>query len=158
MATPSWMESTLRRSASMGREVLERASRRSVDWTTRTFSSEVLLTRRMVSLATGLQSCKASSRCRMFQKKHTLDEAFAAIADLMAHTTCQCKVSDLSPPVLLAANSEDLTSDCGMCRRSFMSRAAAQSSATPRGITCPGSTGVRLPGREHLHSARIMWA
>lgn len=33
MADPAWLESSLRRSASLGLEVLERASRRTVDWT-----------------------------------------------------------------------------------------------------------------------------
>lgn len=33
MANQAWLESSLRRSASLGLEVLERASRRSVDWT-----------------------------------------------------------------------------------------------------------------------------
>lgn len=33
MASQAWLESSLRRSASLGLEVLERASRRSVDWT-----------------------------------------------------------------------------------------------------------------------------
>lgn len=33
MADPAWLESSLQRSASLGLEVLERASRRTVDWT-----------------------------------------------------------------------------------------------------------------------------
>lgn len=33
MASQAWLEASLRRSASLGLEVLERASRRSVDWT-----------------------------------------------------------------------------------------------------------------------------
>lgn len=33
MASPAWLESSLRRSRRLGLEVLERASRRSVDWT-----------------------------------------------------------------------------------------------------------------------------
>lgn len=33
MADRAWLESSLRRSARLGRQVLERASRRTVDWT-----------------------------------------------------------------------------------------------------------------------------
>ena len=33
MTSHAWLESSLQRSASLGREVLQRASRRSVDWT-----------------------------------------------------------------------------------------------------------------------------
>lgn len=43
MADQAWLESSLRRSASLGREVLERASRRSVDWT-RTRASQTTST------------------------------------------------------------------------------------------------------------------
>uniref|UniRef100_A0A8C7WX41 Uncharacterized protein n=1 Tax=Oryzias sinensis TaxID=183150 RepID=A0A8C7WX41_9TELE len=76
MAGEAWLESSLRRSAILGLEVLERASRRSVDWTNGGASHTSTLTR---------------SRERSCTE---LSDAFATIADFMDKTTCQCRVSE----------------------------------------------------------------
>ncbi|XP_051237796.1 A-kinase-interacting protein 1 [Dicentrarchus labrax] len=78
MASQAWLESSLRRSASLGLEVLERASRRSVDWT----STGVCQTPTTTDENTHIP----------IKRKHTeLDNVFATIADFMAQTTYQCK-------------------------------------------------------------------
>ncbi|XP_033490533.1 A-kinase-interacting protein 1 [Epinephelus fuscoguttatus] len=78
MASQAWLESSLRRSASLGREVLERASRRSVDWT-----------------STGpSQTSTTTDEDTQIPVKRThseLDDVFGTIAELMAQTTQQCK-------------------------------------------------------------------
>nr|XP_046250675.1 A-kinase-interacting protein 1 [Scatophagus argus]XP_046250676.1 A-kinase-interacting protein 1 [Scatophagus argus]XP_046250677.1 A-kinase-interacting protein 1 [Scatophagus argus] len=78
MASQAWLESSLRRSASLGLEVLERASRRSVDWT-----------------STGApQTPTATDEDAEIPVKRThteLDDVFATIADLMAQMTYQCR-------------------------------------------------------------------
>ncbi|XP_071761051.1 A-kinase-interacting protein 1 [Centroberyx gerrardi] len=78
MASQAWLESSLRRSAVLGLEVLERASRRSVDWT-----------------CTGASQTPTTSEedaQQPVQRSHTnLDDAFETIAEFMAQTTYQCK-------------------------------------------------------------------
>ncbi|KAL7402361.1 hypothetical protein ABVT39_013875 [Epinephelus coioides] len=78
MASQAWLESSLRRSASLGREVLERASRRSVDWT-----------------STGpSQTSTTTDEDTQIPVKRThseLDDVFGTIAELMAQMTQQCK-------------------------------------------------------------------
>uniref|UniRef100_A0A3P8SQ99 A kinase (PRKA) interacting protein 1 n=1 Tax=Amphiprion percula TaxID=161767 RepID=A0A3P8SQ99_AMPPE len=70
MANRSWLESS-RRSASLGLEVLERASRRSVDWT-----------------STGASQSPTTTD----EDAHIpLNDAFATIAEFMAQTTYHCK-------------------------------------------------------------------
>ncbi|KAM9854612.1 A-kinase-interacting protein 1 isoform 2-T2 [Aulostomus maculatus] len=78
MAKQTWLESSLRRSACLGREVLERASRRSVDWTTSAASQTSTVTDE------GIQT--------PVKKPHTeLDDAFGTIAEFMTQTTYQCR-------------------------------------------------------------------
>ncbi|KAE8296749.1 A-kinase-interacting protein 1 [Larimichthys crocea] len=78
MASQAWLESSLRRSASLGLEVLERASRRSVDWT---------------STGPSQTSTTTDEETQVPVKRtHTeLDDVFANIADLMTQMTNQCK-------------------------------------------------------------------
>ncbi|XP_060892015.1 A-kinase-interacting protein 1 [Labrus mixtus] len=78
MASQAWLESSLRRSASLGLEVLERASRRSVDWTS-TGASQT-------STAT-----EEDAQIPVKDAHIELDDVFAAIAGLMVQTTYQCK-------------------------------------------------------------------
>uniref|UniRef100_A0A3P9K2M2 A kinase (PRKA) interacting protein 1 n=1 Tax=Oryzias latipes TaxID=8090 RepID=A0A3P9K2M2_ORYLA len=77
MAGEAWLESSLRRSAILGLEVLERASRRSVDWTNGGASHTSTLTR--------------SREAHMQRSCTELSDAFATIADFMDQTTCQCR-------------------------------------------------------------------
>ncbi|XP_041795341.1 A-kinase-interacting protein 1 [Chelmon rostratus] len=78
MASQAWLESSLRRSASLGLEVLERASRRSVDWTSTGTSQTPTTTDEDAQIPV--------------ERAHTeLDDVFATIADFMAQTTHQCK-------------------------------------------------------------------
>ncbi|XP_073328306.1 A-kinase-interacting protein 1 [Pagrus major] len=78
MASQAWLESSLRRSASLGLEVLERASRRSVDWTSAAASQTPTTTDEDTEIPV--------------KRRHTeLDDVFATIADFMAQTTHQCK-------------------------------------------------------------------
>ncbi|KAG8012346.1 hypothetical protein GBF38_020068 [Nibea albiflora] len=78
MASQAWLESSLRRSASLGLEVLERASRRSVDWT---------------STGPSQTSTTTDEETQVPVKRtHTeLDDVFVNIANLMAQMTNQCK-------------------------------------------------------------------
>uniref|UniRef100_UPI0037E951F0 A-kinase-interacting protein 1 n=1 Tax=Semicossyphus pulcher TaxID=241346 RepID=UPI0037E951F0 len=78
MASQAWLEYSLRRSASLGLEVLERASRRSVDWTSTGASQTPTTTDEDTQIPV--------------KRTHTeLDDVFATIAGLMVQTTCQCK-------------------------------------------------------------------
>ncbi|XP_054476666.1 A-kinase-interacting protein 1 [Anoplopoma fimbria] len=78
MASQAWLESSLQRSASLGLEVLERASRRSVDWTSTGASQTPTTTEEDTQIPV--------------KRAHTeLDDVFAALAGLMAQTTHQCK-------------------------------------------------------------------
>ncbi|XP_064786459.1 A-kinase-interacting protein 1 isoform X2 [Oncorhynchus masou masou] len=79
MATQAWeLESSLRRSARLGLEVLERASRRSVDWTS-------------PSPNTTPTDGNAGSEVLGNSAHTSLDDAFETIAEFMAQTTYQCK-------------------------------------------------------------------
>ncbi|KAJ7998160.1 hypothetical protein DPEC_G00219710 [Dallia pectoralis] len=75
------LESSLRRSAKLGLEVLERACRRSVDWSSVSPSS-----------ATPSDGNTRSEKECQDDSSHThLDDAFETIAEFMAQTTYQCK-------------------------------------------------------------------
>ncbi|XP_071382117.1 A-kinase-interacting protein 1 [Centroberyx affinis] len=78
MASQAWLESSLRRSAVLGLEVLERASRRSVDWT-RTGASQTPTT------------SEEDAQQPVQRSRTNLDDAFGTIAEFMAQTTYQCK-------------------------------------------------------------------
>ncbi|XP_071271612.1 A-kinase-interacting protein 1 [Salvelinus alpinus] len=81
MATQAWqLESSLRRSARLGLEVLERASRRSVDWTS-------------VSPSPNTTPTDGSAGSEVLgNSAHTsMDDAFETIVEFMAQTTYQCK-------------------------------------------------------------------
>ncbi|XP_071347503.1 A-kinase-interacting protein 1 isoform X1 [Trachinotus anak] len=78
MASQAWLESSLQRSASLGLEVLERASRRSVDWTSIGASQTATTTDEDTQIPV--------------KRAHTeLNDAFATIAEFMAQTTYHCK-------------------------------------------------------------------
>ncbi|XP_031151137.1 A-kinase-interacting protein 1 isoform X3 [Sander lucioperca] len=80
MASQAWLESSLRRSASLGLEVLERASRRSVDWTSTGASQSPTTTDEDSQIPVKVP------------RTHTEpDDVFATIAEFMAQTTHQCK-------------------------------------------------------------------
>lgn len=78
MASPSWLESSLQRSAILGLEVLERASRRSVDWTC-TGSSQTPVT------------INEGTHIPVKRRHAERDDVFETIAGLMVQTTHQCK-------------------------------------------------------------------
>ncbi|XP_070828619.1 A-kinase-interacting protein 1 isoform X1 [Chaetodon trifascialis] len=80
MAGQAWLESSLRRSASLGLEVLERASRRSVDWTSTGASQTPTSTDEDTQIPVEVP-----------RPRTELDDVFATIADFMAQTTHQCK-------------------------------------------------------------------
>uniref|UniRef100_A0AAQ4RME5 Uncharacterized protein n=1 Tax=Gasterosteus aculeatus aculeatus TaxID=481459 RepID=A0AAQ4RME5_GASAC len=111
MANQAWLESSLRRSASLGQEVLQRASRRRVDWTSTGVSqtpsttdedSQIpvkvlsvyihpVVTNVHIWISTSIL-CLTSIAFNILQRAHTeLDDVFAALAGLMAQTTHQCK-------------------------------------------------------------------
>ncbi|XP_070687306.1 A-kinase-interacting protein 1 [Pempheris klunzingeri] len=76
MASQGWLESSLRRSASLGLEVLERASRRSVEWTSSGAS----------------QTPTSTDEDAQIPSTHTeLEDVFATIKGFMVQTTHQCK-------------------------------------------------------------------
>ncbi|KAM9351553.1 A-kinase-interacting protein 1 isoform 2-T3 [Symphorus nematophorus] len=79
MASQAWLESSLQRSASLGLEVLERASRRNVDWTS-TGASQTPST-----------STDGDTQIPVKRAHTELNDVFATIADFMAQTTYQCK-------------------------------------------------------------------
>nr|XP_020449167.1 A-kinase-interacting protein 1 isoform X2 [Monopterus albus]XP_020449168.1 A-kinase-interacting protein 1 isoform X2 [Monopterus albus] len=79
MANQAWLESSLKRSATLGLEVLERASRRSVDWTSTGVSQ--------TSTTTDEEDTQIPARRTCTE----LHDAFATIAEFMAQTTYQCK-------------------------------------------------------------------
>ncbi|CAK6954523.1 A-kinase-interacting protein 1 [Scomber scombrus] len=78
MASQAWLESSLRRSASLGREVLERASRRTIDWTS-TGESQTST------------STDEDTQIPVKRRHKGLDNAFATITEFMAQATYQCK-------------------------------------------------------------------
>ncbi|KAM8891736.1 A-kinase-interacting protein 1 isoform 2-T2 [Spinachia spinachia] len=74
----AWLESSLRRSATLGQEVLQRASRRGVDWTSTGVSRTPTTTDEDAETPV--------------KRAHTeLDDVFAAVAGLMAQTSSQCE-------------------------------------------------------------------
>ncbi|XP_015239981.1 PREDICTED: A-kinase-interacting protein 1 isoform X2 [Cyprinodon variegatus] len=75
MARQAWLDSSLRRSGRLGLEVLERASRRSVDWTSTAAS----------------QTPSSEDDFVAAKRKHDLHDAFTTIADFMAKTSFHCK-------------------------------------------------------------------
>ncbi|KAM6926200.1 A-kinase-interacting protein 1 [Lycodopsis pacificus] len=77
MASQAWLESSLRRSASLGLEVLERASRRSVDWTSTGASQTPTTTDEDTQIPV--------------KRAHRELDVFATLAGLMAQQTHQCK-------------------------------------------------------------------
>ncbi|XP_029952517.1 A-kinase-interacting protein 1 [Salarias fasciatus] len=79
MASQAWLESSLQRSARLGLKVLARASRRSVDWTS-TSTSQTPTTTTDPDVHSSAQSTPTE-----------LSDAFATMAEFMAHTTYQCK-------------------------------------------------------------------
>lgn len=82
METQAWLESSLRRSASLGLEVLERASRRSVNWADSGASQTPTTTDEDTEVSVDVPA----------RRTHTeLDDVFSTIADFMAQTTYQCK-------------------------------------------------------------------
>ncbi|GAA6215313.1 A-kinase-interacting protein 1 isoform X2 [Lates japonicus] len=78
MANHAWLESSLCRSASLGLEVLERASRRRVDWASAGASQTST-------------STDEDTQIPVKRAHRELNEAFATIANFMAQTTYQCK-------------------------------------------------------------------
>ncbi|XP_076840456.1 A-kinase-interacting protein 1 isoform X2 [Brachyhypopomus gauderio] len=76
----SSLESSLRRSSKLGREVLERAKRRSVDWSSSRFSK------------------KSNAERKHYETQEDpavhagLDHAFTKIVEYMSETTNQCKM------------------------------------------------------------------
>ncbi|KAF6721560.1 A-kinase-interacting protein 1 [Oryzias melastigma] len=77
MAGQAWLESSLRRSARLGLEVLERASRRSVDWTS--------------SAASPSTTHTCNGGAHIHRGCTELSDAFATIADFMDKTSYQCR-------------------------------------------------------------------
>ncbi|KAM4553864.1 A-kinase-interacting protein 1 isoform 1-T1 [Fundulus diaphanus] len=77
MASQAWLDSSLRRSGRLGLEVLERASRRSVDWT-RTSTSR--------TPTTSVEDARVAAKTT-----HELHDAFATIAEFMTQTSYHCK-------------------------------------------------------------------
>uniref|UniRef100_A0A3B4FZK1 A-kinase interacting protein 1 n=1 Tax=Pundamilia nyererei TaxID=303518 RepID=A0A3B4FZK1_9CICH len=82
MDSQAWLESSLQRSASLGLEVLQRASRRSVDWASTASQNPT-----MADEDTDI----ADEVLLSFRNPTELDDAFAKIAEFMAQTTSHCK-------------------------------------------------------------------
>ncbi|XP_008309752.1 A-kinase-interacting protein 1 [Cynoglossus semilaevis] len=78
MARQSWLESSLRHSANLGLEVLERASRRSIDWTN-------------TGAFRNLNTPNKDSHNHTKRYYTEYSDPFANMASLMAQTTHQCK-------------------------------------------------------------------
>ncbi|XP_030646779.1 A-kinase-interacting protein 1 [Chanos chanos] len=93
MASQSWLESSLRRSSRMGREVLERAQRRSVDWSS-------------VRLSTRPEYSVKRVETQEDLVHSNLDKAFAAIVEIMTETSNQCKNFYQSANLAKASNQE----------------------------------------------------
>uniref|UniRef100_A0A3B5N081 A kinase (PRKA) interacting protein 1 n=1 Tax=Xiphophorus couchianus TaxID=32473 RepID=A0A3B5N081_9TELE len=79
MASQAWLESSLRRSGRLGLEVLERASRRGVDWTG-IRASQTSATSDRDATEVGTRSYRSELR-----------DAFANIVVFMAQTSRRCK-------------------------------------------------------------------
>ncbi|KAG7281707.1 hypothetical protein CRUP_027779, partial [Coryphaenoides rupestris] len=80
MANQAWIEASLRRSALLGLEVLERASRRRADWT----KASLTLQTPTADHENGRNPPEGTHR-----PTH-LNEAFESIGEFMAQTTQQC--------------------------------------------------------------------
>ncbi|KAM4733746.1 A-kinase-interacting protein 1 isoform 1-T2 [Anableps anableps] len=78
MASQAWLDSSLRRSGRLGLEVLERASRRSADWTS-TAASQTPTT------------SHGPAHVAAMRTHSELHDAFATIAEFMAQTSYRCK-------------------------------------------------------------------
>ncbi|CAH2325517.1 Hypothetical predicted protein [Pelobates cultripes] len=75
-----WMEYSLKQTAELGLEVLERAKRREVNWS--------------VSCKHGRQMCQeqmSPEQDKPLDERECLEEAFSAMAKFMRHTTEQCE-------------------------------------------------------------------
>ncbi|XP_075945692.1 A-kinase-interacting protein 1 isoform X1 [Anarhichas minor] len=121
MASQAWLESSLRRSASLGLEVLERASRRSVDWTSTGASQTPTTTDEDTQIPV--------------KRAHTeLDDVFATLAGLMAQQTHQCKVGHYLPAPLrfqLGPERSNVTS-CLCLQRFYESGCCSEPTDTER--------------------------
>lgn len=82
MASQAWLESSLRRSAILAEAVLERATRRSVDWASNSNPFQT-------PIEDGHQS-EVPYTC--------LDDAFKTVAEFMSQTTHKCKNFYMSNP------------------------------------------------------------
>ncbi|XP_042561946.1 A-kinase-interacting protein 1 isoform X3 [Clupea harengus] len=94
MTSHSWLESSLHRSSKLGREVLERARKRSVRWSnTSPYGSRTSLE------STGdihqLDVKKIQEDPVNLHK--SLDNAFDRVVEFMDHTSYECKVDQLDP-------------------------------------------------------------
>ncbi|KAK0135763.1 A-kinase-interacting protein 1 [Merluccius polli] len=85
MENRAWLQATLRRSEVLGLEVLERASRRTVDWT------NVKPTLRTVTTGRedGQHPLEKTHRSTHLRSTH-LDQTFETVGAFMAQTTLQC--------------------------------------------------------------------
>lgn len=83
MESQAWLESSLRRSAILGQEVLDRATRRSVDWASNSNPSQT------PTAEDGHQS-EVPYPC--------LDDAFKTVVEFMSQTTHKCKNFYMSNP------------------------------------------------------------
>ncbi|MFT7816700.1 A-kinase-interacting protein 1 [Arapaima gigas] len=95
MATPAWIESSLRCSSRLGLEVLERARARRVHWPRVTGASSEDGRGSSAHLRAS-RSEQTEERCM----RSSASDAFDTVMELMAHTTDQCKVGCefFSPP------------------------------------------------------------
>ncbi|XP_067349690.1 A-kinase-interacting protein 1 isoform X1 [Channa argus] len=78
MASQTWLESSMQRSASLGMEVLERASRRRVNWPS-------------IGSPQSSTATKRDTQIPVKTIQSELRDTFATLGDLMAQTTHQCK-------------------------------------------------------------------
>ncbi|XP_069824129.1 A-kinase-interacting protein 1 isoform X3 [Dendropsophus ebraccatus] len=84
-AADVWMEDSLRRSAELGRELLERARRRDVDWWSTCIHSD-----RGMGVRPGEETPQE-------ERPASLDEAFSTLSQFMHQTTELCEVSQPYP-------------------------------------------------------------
>ncbi|XP_074534014.1 A-kinase-interacting protein 1 [Halichoeres trimaculatus] len=129
MDSQAWLESSLRRSASLGLEVLERASRRSVDWTSTRASQTSTNT-------------EESAQIPAQRARTELDDVFATLAGLMVQTTYQCKRFYGSGCCTQRTDTERTH----VCR--FHTQAAATPSAREHAKTTHSKTPVSASGED----------
>ncbi|XP_068595827.1 A-kinase-interacting protein 1 isoform X1 [Brachionichthys hirsutus] len=104
MAGQAWLDRSLQRSASLGREVLERASRGRPHWTGPAGSHIPAAADEDAGIPLTVPACfprlvcfavfysRSSSLLSVFQRTHSeLDDVFADVVHFMAQTTCRCK-------------------------------------------------------------------